>query len=165
MLCTHTILKIYFSLIRKNHIILLLITIILTACQSKIEKQNVSSPNILFIAVDDLRPELGVYGTKIVKSPNIDKIANDGSFFKRHYVQVPTCGASRYSLMTGLRPKKRIHIDNKVFYNETSQKPEKDIPESFVHHLKRNGYNTVGIGKISHSVDGLVYKYDDSRLM
>ena len=63
--------------------------------------------------------------------------------------------------MTGLRPKKRIHIDNKVFYNETSLKPEKDIPESFVHHLKRNGYNTVGIGKISHSVDGLVYQYDD----
>ncbi|MEE2723713.1 MAG: hypothetical protein VX688_04375 [Bacteroidota bacterium] len=47
-------------MIRKNHIILLLITIILTACQSKIEKQHVSSPNILFIAVDDLRPELGV---------------------------------------------------------------------------------------------------------
>ena len=161
MLCTHTILKIYFSLIRKNHIILLLTIFILTACQSKIEIQDISSPNILFIAVDDLRPELGVYGNKIIKSPNIDKIANDGSFFKRHYVQVPTCGASRYSLMTGLRPKKRIHIDNKVFYNETSLKPEKDIPESFVHHLKRNGYNTVGIGKISHSVDGLVYQYDD----
>ena len=115
MLCTHTILKIYFSLIRKNHIILLLITIILTACQSKIEKQHVSSPNILFIAVDDLRPELGVYGNKIIKSPNIDKIANDGSFFKRHYVQVPTCGASRYSLMTGLRPKKEYILTIKYF--------------------------------------------------
>ena len=139
----------------KNHIILLLFIVLSTACQSEKETKSLASPNILFIAVDDLRPELGVYGNQTVKSPNIDKLADEGSHFTRHYVQVPTCGASRYSLMTGMRPRKRIHVDNKAFYEETSQQPEKERPESFVHHLKRNGYNTVGIGKISHSVDGL----------
>ena len=117
--------------------------------------------NVLFIAVDDLRPELGIYGNRVVKSPNIDQLAREGSFFSRHYVQVPTCGASRYSLMTGLRPRKRIHIDNRVFYHEMANKNEEQRPESFVHHFKRNGYNTVGIGKLSHSVDGLVYGYEE----
>ena len=77
--------------------------------------------NVLFIAVDDLRPELGIYGNPVIKSPNIDQLAKEGSFFSRHYVQVPTCGASRYSLMTGLRPRKRIHIDNQVFYREMAK--------------------------------------------
>jgi len=120
-----------------------------------------NKPNILFIAVDDLRPELGVYGNNVVKSPNIDQLAKEGSYFTRHYVQVPTCGASRFSLMTGLRPKKSIHINNQVFYKEMANKSEKPKPESFVHQLKRNGYTTVGIGKLSHSVDGLVYEYED----
>ena len=145
----------------KNHIILLLFIALSTACQSEKDTKSLTSPNILFIAVDDLRPELGVYGNQTVKSPNIDKLANEGSYFTRHYVQVPTCGASRYSLMTGMRPRKRIHVDNKAFYEETSQKLERERPESFVHHLKRNGYNTVGVGKISHSADGLVYQYEE----
>ena len=115
-MCTYTILRIYFSLLGKNHIILLLFIVISTACQSEKETKSLTSPNILFIAVDDLRPELGVYGNQTVKSPNIDKLANEGSYFTRHYVQVPTCGASRYSLMTGMRPRKRIHVDNKVSF-------------------------------------------------
>ena len=140
---------------------LIIITILLTpACES--EKKTISTlPNVLFIALDDLRPELGVYGNRVVKTPNIDQLAREGSFFSRHYVQVPTCGASRYSLMTGLRPRKRIHIDNRVFYREMANKKEEQHPESFVHHFKRNGYSTVGIGKLSHSVDGLVYGYNE----
>ena len=123
-MCTYTILRIYFSLLGKNHIILLLFIVLSTACQSEKETKSLTLPNILFIAVDDLRPELGVYGNQTVKSPNIDKLAYEGSHFTRHYVQVPTCGASRYSLMTGMRPRKRIHVDNKAFYEETSQQPE-----------------------------------------
>ena len=120
------------------------------------------APNILFIAVDDLRPELGIYGNQRVKSPHIDQLASEGSYFTNHYVQVPTCGASRFSLMTGLRPQKRIHIENTAFYQEMANREEREQPESFVHHLRRNGYTTVGIGKLSHSVDGWVYGYEES---
>ena len=148
----------------KKSIQLLLFVLLVFACKSKTKPQETKSPNIFFIAVDDLRPELGIYGNPIVKSPNIDQLAREGSFFSRHYVQVPTCGASRYSLMTGLRPRKRIHIDNRVFYREMANQDEKQQPESFVHHLRRNGYTTVGIGKLSHSVDGLIYGYQEKPL-
>ena len=139
-------------------IILLLLT---TACELKKKTISTQPTNVLFIAVDDLRPELGIYGNPVIKSPNIDQLAKEGSFFSRHYVQVPTCGASRYSLMTGLRPRKRIHIDNRVFYREMAKRNEEQLPESFVHHFKRNGYTTIGIGKLSHSVDGLVYRFEE----
>lgn len=145
----------------KKSIQLLLFVFLAFACKSETKPPETTSPNVLFIAVDDLRPELGIYGNPIVKSPNIDQLAREGSFFSRHYVQVPTCGASRYSLMTGLRPRKRIHIDNRVFYREMANQDEKEQPESFVHHFRRNGYTTVGIGKLSHSVDGLVYGYEE----
>lgn len=117
-------------------------------------------PNILFIAIDDLRNELGVYGS-VVKSPNLDALANEGALFTNHYVQVPTCGASRYALMTGQRPSKPEHLKNTAIAFEISDKPENEIPESFIHHLKRNGYYTVGIGKITHSADGLLYGYEE----
>jgi arylsulfatase A-like enzyme len=124
-------------------------------------QQAPKPPNVLFIAVDDLRTELGVYGHPIVKSPNMDAIASEGSIFTNHFVQVPTCGASRYALLTGMRPKKLEHLKNSAIENEISDKEEGDVPESFIHHLKRNGYHTVGIGKISHSADGLVYGYEE----
>ena len=146
----------------KKTLQLFVVFILIVACDSKKNNSASSSPNILFIAVDDLRPELGIYGNRVVKSPNIDQLAREGSFFKRHYVQVPTCGASRYSLMTGLRPQKKTHIDNRVFYREMANQDEDKRPESIVHHLRRNGYNTVGIGKLSHSVDGLVYGYNEN---
>lgn len=147
---------------KHNSIICLYLFIfIFLACKSEKQESSSPKPNILFIAVDDLRPELGVYGNDVVKTPNIDELANAGSYFTQHYVQVPTCGASRYSLMTGMRPRKRVHIGNNVFYKETANQSEKEQPESFVHHFKRNGYTTVGIGKLSHSVDGLVYDYNE----
>ena len=61
-----------------------------------------SKPNILMIIVDDLRPQLGCYSHKETYSPNIDRIAAEGTLFENAYVQVPVCGASRASLMTGL---------------------------------------------------------------
>ncbi len=124
-------------------------------CNAQKDKK---SPNVLFIFVDDLRPDLGCYGNSIVKSPNIDKLASESRIFKNHYVQVPTCGASRYNILTGLLPRKEIHLSNNAIRDEISQKKENEKPETFIHHLKRNGYYTVGMGKISHYIDGL-YPY------
>ena len=147
--------------ILKKKWILISLLLLVIACESESQVSKLKTPNVLFIMVDDLRPELGIYGNQVVKSPNIDQLAREGSFFSRHYVQVPTCGASRYSLMTGLRPRKKIHIDNRAFYIEMANQDEKDQPESIVHHFRRNGYTTVGVGKLSHSVDGLVYGYKE----
>jgi len=123
--------------------------------------QHPDKPNVVFISIDDLRPELGCYGNPIIMTPNINKLAAEGHVFKRHYVQVPTCGASRYSLLTGFRPKAKIYLNNNIFETEVANKKEQDRPESFIHHLRRQGYHTVGIGKISHSADGLVYGYEE----
>jgi arylsulfatase A-like enzyme len=119
-------------------------------------------PNILFIAIDDLRPELNCYGKKHIISPNIDKLAVEGTLFQNHFVSVPTCGASRHSLLTGRRPQSLVHISNEASAKLISGKTESEIPETFIHQLKRQGYYTVGIGKISHYPDGHVYSYEQS---
>ena len=108
-------------------------------------------PNLLFIAVDDLRPQLGCYGESWMKTPNIDRLAASGLRFTRHYVQVSTCGASRHALLTGLRPSVAADYNNYSFMvhrKELAARPT----ESFPHLFKQNGYRTVVIGKVSHSV-------------
>ncbi len=131
---------------------------ILVSChQARPEK-----PNVLFIAVDDLRPELGCYGNDLIKTPSLDRLASEGCVFTHHFVAVPTCGASRYGLLTGLRPRNRIEITNEALRRVLSGKPETESPETFIHHLRRNGYFTVGIGKIGHYPDGLLYGYEDA---
>jgi arylsulfatase A-like enzyme len=148
----------------KNICTYLPIICILFGCTGNEEstgKNLPENPNILFIAIDDLRPELGCYGNEYIKSPNIDRLAETGAVFTNHYVQVPTCGASRYSLLTGMLPKTKGHLSNEACHNLIAGKPETETPETFIHHLRRNGYYTVGIGKISHYVDGLLYGYTD----
>jgi len=102
-------------------------------------------PNVLFIAVDDLRPQLGCYGHKHMLSPNIDRLASDGIVFLRSYCQVPVCGASRASLLTGARPAR----DRFISYDVWAQK---DLPTALVlpKHFKNNGYHTISNGKVFH---------------
>ena len=142
---------------KKSPFFILVFLVTLFGCQDN------KKPNILFIAIDDLRPELGCYGQDYIKSPNIDKLASQGYLFKNHFVNVPTCGASRHCLLTGQLPLSKAHVKNSITANTISGQPEKEAPETFIHHLRRNGYYTVGIGKITHHPDGYVYGYLESK--
>ncbi|MFC1607472.1 sulfatase [Candidatus Latescibacterota bacterium] len=104
-------------------------------------------PNILFIPVDDLRPQLGCYGHTQMFSPNIDRLASEGILFSRTYCQVPVCGASRASLLTGIRPTRHRFID---YYTTVDE----DMPGAITlpRYLRDNGYYTISNGKVYHSL-------------
>jgi len=116
-------------------------------------------PNVLFIAVDDLRPQLGTYGYDFMVTPNIDKLAAGGRQFDRHYVHAPTCGASRYALWSGQLPKRGVSQGNAAF----KLYAEGHAPKSLPHLLRENGYRTVQIGKLSHAPDGYLHRFTDGR--
>ena len=127
---------------------LVLFTVLLTMSGCRINKSvsdNKQQPNILFIAIDDLRPELGCYADKIVQSPNIDKLAGSGVLFNRAYCQQAVCSPSRTSLMTGRRPNTTKVWDLKTHFRTT-------IPAvvTLPQYFKNNGYHTQSIGKIYH---------------
>ena len=106
--------------------------------------------NILLICIDDLRPELGCYGKDYVKSPNIDRLASEGRRFSRHYVQAPSCGPSRYSLLTGLYGS--ASISNNALFDRS--KNMDDAGPSLPTWFRDQGYNTVSVGKVSHHPGG-----------
>jgi len=139
------------------------IAFILNSCKNTDKKDPVvEHPNIILIFADDLGyGDVGCYGQKIIKTPNIDKLAASGALFTNQFAQIPTCGASRCSMLTGMLPKTTGYLSNEACKTYISGKPETKDPETFIHHLRRNGYYTVGIGKISHYVDGLLYGYTD----
>lgn len=104
--------------------------------------------NILLICIDDLRPELNCYGATYIHSPHIDSLAKSGRLFSRHYVQAPTCGASRYTLLTGTYG----GSDNYALFNVAKQKKGPIV--SMPRHFREHGYTTVSVGKISHHPGG-----------
>jgi len=102
--------------------------------------------NVLFIAVDDLKPVLGCYGDKLVKTPNIDRLAAQGTVFLQNYCQQAVCGPTRASLMTGMRPDYTRVWDLKTKMRDIN--PDiVSIPQYFI----SKGYQTAGIGKIFDS--------------
>lgn len=113
--------------------------------------RSAERPNVLFIAVDDLRPWLGCYDGKLAVSPNIDRLAEEGRRFARHYVQVPTCGASRCGLMFGRYPGRLPgDVGNDAILRTAAKQPHPALPVLF----RQQGYRTVAVGKITHYPGG-----------
>jgi iduronate 2-sulfatase len=101
--------------------------------------------NVLSIAVDDLRPQLGCYGDATTVTPHIDGLADRGVVFRRAYCQQAVCNPSRASLMTGLRPDTTKVWDLKTHFR-------KALPDvvTLPQYFKEQGYHTQCIGKIYH---------------
>jgi arylsulfatase A-like enzyme len=113
-------------------------------------------PNVLFIIVDDLKPLLGCYGDKVVKSPNIDALAKTGTVFQNNYCQQAICGPTRASVLTGLRPDKTKIWDLKAKLREVNPNII-TLPQYF----KSQGYKTLGMGKVFDPSN--TDKYNDEK--
>ena len=130
---------------------LIILSLVLVFLSFKTTKENEEKytaskkKNILFIMVDDLRPELNIYGENKISSPHIDALAKSGVVFNRAYSNVPVCGASRASLLTGIRPTSKRFLR----YN-ASIKKEAPNELNLVKHLKNEGYTTISNNKITH---------------
>ncbi|WKN45953.1 sulfatase [Tunicatimonas pelagia] len=121
-----------------------------SSCQSPAPEtttETVSPPNVLFIAVDDLRPELGCYGKDYIQSPNIDRLASQGLVFNRAYCQQAVCSPSRTSLMTGLRPDSSHVYDLQTYFRDVVPSSVTTISE----HFMQQGYHAEFWGKIFHA--------------
>lgn len=102
-------------------------------------------PNVLFIAIDDLRPELATYGAKTI-TPNLDRLAATGIRFDRAYCNQAVCGASRLSLMGGLYP---TRTKEQTFHVTGWRNRHPDLI-TMNQHFRSSGYRTVGTGKVYH---------------
>lgn len=108
------------------------------AAESDSEKKNV-----LFIAVDDMKPLLGCYGDQTAQTPVMDRLASQGALFTNAYCQQAVSGPSRASLLTGMCPDNTKVWDLKTLIR--SKNPDVvTLPQYF----KENGYHVAGIGKI-----------------
>ncbi len=131
------------------------------SCQNKVEQKDDETvdnvkPNVLLLYMDDLRPELGSYGASHIHSPNIDAFANRSVKFNEAYCNVAVSGASRASMLTGIRPTKNIYKDYKTWTQEDS--PDAiSLPLLF----KNNGYTTISNGKIYHHLDDNTSDWDE----
>lgn len=114
-------------------------------------------PNVLFIAVDDLRPQLASYGHEEIISPNIDMLAERGMLFERAYCQAAVCRASRVSLLSGWRPD-----TTKVFTNG-GPLLRKRLPDhvTLPQHFKNHGYRAISLGKIFHGAFQVRSRWND----
>lgn len=134
---------------RRNRLVIALVAVVVPCLTALPETagaaRSAKRMNVLFIAVDDLRPQLGCYGNKLVKSPHIDRLASEGTVFLRAYCQQAVCSPSRTSLLTGRRP------DTTKVYDLTTHF-RKHLPDvvTLPQHFKKHGYHTQSFGKIYH---------------
>ena len=128
--------------------VLIVVAGFLPACKSNTQQINEKKPNIIFILTDDQRWDaLGFAGNPIIKTPNMDKLAGSGLYFKNAFVTTSICAASRASLFTGLY--ERTH-------NYTFGQPPLNnqyIFESYPYLLRKAGYKTGFVGKFGVKVN------------
>ena len=123
-----------------------ILLLLVTACSQTRVNTKSDLPNILFISIDDLRPELGCYGNPVIKTPNIDRLASEGVTFMQAYCQSAVCAPSRASLMTGLRPD-----STRVWHLGDQFRKIKPDAVTMPQYFHKYGYYTVSIGKIFHN--------------
>lgn len=135
----------------KKHLIFAIISVQLlnySFQQGGNNKSRNEKLNVLFIAVDDLRLQAGIYGQSQMITPALDKLGSEGVVFSRAYCSVPVCGASRASLLSGLRPTPNRFVN--YFTKKDIDAPDvASLPMWF----KENGYTTLSRGKIYHHAD------------
>ncbi|MEW6209001.1 MAG: sulfatase [Acidobacteriota bacterium] len=144
----------------KKTTVSLVVFMLIGSCSmvSGTKSRSQQKPNVLLIMMDDLNTDLGCYGSPVVKTPNIDRLAARGIRFDRAYCQFPLCNPSRTSLLTGLRPETtgvmgnftdpRRHLGNRLF-----------MPEYF----RQQGYFTARVGKITHNLFAQSVSWDVSE--
>ena len=115
------------------------------------------SHNVLFLIIDDLRPELPTYGSTQVHAPNIERLAQQGLVFHNAYSNVPVCGASRGSLLTGLRPTATRFVGFQA-------RMDADTPGAvpLFGALKAEGYRSLSLGKVAHVTDDFAEHWSDA---
>lgn len=108
------------------------------------------SPNILMICIDDLNDFLGCTGNIDAITPNIDRLALNGTLFTNAHCQAPLCGPSRASILTGLRPSS-TGIYGMINDDDLQQANDRTRSTVFLHqYFKNAGYYLMGVGKIFH---------------
>ena len=115
---------------------------------TSVDNISLKKQNILFISIDDFRPKISSYGETKMITPNIDKLASEGLQFNNAYTNIAVCGASRASIMTGIRPSEKR-------FNDFSTRASVDTPNAIPLNriFKENGYETISYGKIYHHKD------------
>ncbi len=119
---------------------LAILSIVFFSAETKAQNKK---KNILFIAIDDMKPILGAYGDDFAISPNIDKLADQGVVFENNHCQYAVCGPSRASLLSGQRPDQTKILDLK-----TKIRSKRPNVTTLPQHFRQSGYVTYGIGKI-----------------
>lgn len=141
-----------------------LLVFILSVVLCSNDAQAEEPKNVLLICVDDLRPELASFGKSYIHSPNIDALAQRGSSFHRHYVNAPSCGCSRFTLLTG----RYGPSNNQALFKRAAavKKNAGDVPPSMPEWFRKLGYTTVSVGKVSHHPGGRGGKaWDDDEMI